>query len=382
MADMLAFRRVSGEHVEVMAQVEDAEFPAAEFLMARWVRLDDGTGHGGTRLRQHRVATGARRADGYERLDNEILAGRRLHEVADWSGYPAEVACLYGDEASSGDPYSLLEPYQGTPLREVGGYLLDEELAALEASLLTGLCWLAAAGIAHRAISPDTVLWDSSRGQAQITDFSLSTVFGVPRTPVPGPQSWVAREQRPGTCEGTVSDRDDIWAAGRLIFFARNQGEELMDRGQLAERGLAGLLDGVFGPPHGRPAADELLQGRLGRPNPVPRVADGLARARAGRDMFLAARARRHPGAPLPPGFDDDLTRPGGVTVADPARAASPGQAASPGASQAAAPPSAQAQSPADAPPPPAVPPPGAPGPGGREAREPGRAFRWKRGAP
>jgi serine/threonine protein kinase len=306
MVGKLQFRRVTGEQVEAEAQVDDTEFPAGEFLMARKVWLEDGP-----ELRQHRPASGSQRRDGYDRLDNEILAGRRLFEVAPWGGYPPEVARLYGDEATSADPYALFEPYRGQPLREVGTFIIDDEFDAFQVSLLTGLCWLAAAGIAHRAINLDTVLWDSQRRRVQITDFSRSTVFGVPRTPVTGSPDWVPKEQRPGTFYGTVGPRDDIWAAGRLIFFVRNQGEDLTDRGQLTDSGLDGLFHGMFdpvlGPPEARPTAWDLLEDGLKRRNPVPRAARGSARLIAGREHFLEARQRKHPGAPEPPEFNEDI---------------------------------------------------------------------------
>ena len=292
---MLRFRRVTGEQVEAEVRVDDEELAAAHYLTARRVWLDDGT-----ELRQHRAARTSQRSTGYDRLDNEILAGRRLYDVSESSGHPTEVAGLYGDEATSADSFALLEPYRGDPLREAVEHLLDDDAEAFQASLLTGLCWLAAAGIAHRALSPDTVRWDSHRRQVQITDFSLSTVFGAPREAVAGSPSWVAREQRPGSARGLVSDRDDIWAAGRLIFFAFNQGEELARRDQLADSGLAGPLEGVFGPPEDRPTAAELL-GRMGGAVPV---ADGAAEStwlREARQQFWEVRQRKHPGAAVPP---------------------------------------------------------------------------------
>src|SRR5262245_36967402 len=138
MTGKLQFRHVSGEQMEAGVQVDDAEFPAGEFLMARRVRLEDGT-----ELRQHRPAGRSPRRDGYDRLDNEILAGRRLYRVADWGLYPPEVARLYGDEATSATPYALFEAYVGQPLSEVGMHIIGDELDAFQVSLLTGLCWLA-----------------------------------------------------------------------------------------------------------------------------------------------------------------------------------------------------------------------------------------------
>jgi serine/threonine protein kinase len=297
--------------------------------MARKVRLDDGT-----ELRQHRPASGDQRSDGYDRLDNEILAGRRLHEVAeqsDWGSYPPELARLYGDEATSADPYTLFDAYAGQPLRHVVRQILDDEFDAFQVSLLTGLCWLAAAGIAHRAISPDTVLWDSKRRRVQITDYSRSTVFGVPRTPVMGVPGWVPKEQRPRTVNGTVGPRDDVWAAARLIFFVRNQGEDLIDRSQIADSGLDGMFSGLFdraiGPPENRPTAWSLLEDGLKRRSPAPRVADSSAWLIEGRERFLQVRQRAHPDAVTPPGFNEDIDwmgNPGGAQPPAPGNASSP----------------------------------------------------------
>lgn len=308
MADMLRFRRVTGERDEVAARVDDVEFPAGELLMARTVWLEDGTPNG-RELRQHRPVSGDRRPDGYTRLDNEVLAGRRLNQLADWSGYPPQLVRLYGDESTSADPFALFEPYRGEPLREVGPNLFDDEFGKFLTGLLTGLCWLAGAGIAHRSISPDTVLWDST--SVQITDLSRSAPFGTARTPIGGTGAWVPRESRPDTCYGTVGPTDDVWAAVRLIYFVRSRGEDLEDFGKLAESGLAqmfnGLLGQVFGPPEGRPTASDLIEYGLRRPHLLPSVADGSKPLISGRASFLLARERKHPTVGVPPEFLDDI---------------------------------------------------------------------------
>lgn len=309
MADMLRFRRVTGETEEVAARVDDAEFPTGEFLMARTVWLQDGIPNG-RELHQHRPVSGDRRRDGYARLDNEILTGRRLHQMAAWSGYPSEIVRLYGDESTSADPYALFEPYRGEPLREVGANLFDDEFDRFLIGLLTGLCWLASAGIAHRAISPNTVRWDSE--SVQITDFSRSAPFGTVRTPLGGSWAWVARESRPDTCYGTVGSADDVWAAVRLIYFVRSRGQDLEDFSKLAEVGLAqmfnGLLGPVFGPPEERPTASDLIEYGLRRPHLLPSLVDSSKPLIKGRLSFLEARERRNPGAQVPVDFWDDIT--------------------------------------------------------------------------
>lgn len=311
MADVLRFRRVAtGEQEEIPARVDDVEFPAGEYLMARTVWLEDGTPNG-LELSQHRPVSGDRRLDGYLRLDNAILAGRRLHDVAGWSGYPPEVVRLYGDEATSADPFALFEPDRGDPLREVGEYLLSDAFDQFLVGLLTGLCWLAGAGVAHRAISPDTVLWDSDSGKVRITDFSRSAPFGSVRTPVAGSWAWIPRESRPDTCYGNVGPTDDTWAAARLLYFVRSRGKDLEGIGQLAEHGLTqmfgGLLEKVFGPPEGRPTARDLVEHGLRRHHLLPGLQDGSKRLIQGRASFLNARARVHPDAPVPPDFWDDV---------------------------------------------------------------------------
>jgi serine/threonine protein kinase len=301
-AEELTYLDVTGGEVRTKATMGPDDPVAPEFLAARQIRLADGT-----ELRQLRVAAAARKP-GYQRLDNEILAGLRLWQATEVVGYPPELSRLHGYEATSADPYALLEPYRGEPLTVTGQHLLENEQHQFQVSLLTGLCWLAAAGIAHRGISPATVRWDGR--QAQLTDFSMCTVIGAPRQAIGAPP-WAAREQRSGLVSGQVSVRDDIWAAGRLIFYVQTR-EELIDRSQIDERpSLQSLLAGVFGPPEQRPTARELLA-RLNEPCPVPRALDDHSRLNAGRRLFYAARAGKHPGvAAAHPDDADDAEGPG-----------------------------------------------------------------------
>lgn len=289
----LTFRHVTGKPVHAVATVDSTKSPVGDFLIARRIWLDR------TELCQLSVAPGAQRNIGYERLDNEILAGRRLHEVTEGVGYPPALSLLYGDEATSADPYALLEPYRGEPLEEVVRQMMAGEQQAFEISLLTGLCWLEAAGIAHRGLSPSTVRWDGRTRQALITDFSLCTVFGVPREAI-GPAHWVGPEQRPGgKVSGLVTKRDDMHAAGRLIYYVRSQGEILHSLGQLEQDGFADLKP-LFGPPERRPTARELLAARPGAGDLVPRVISSDVLLKDGHERFKFWRDRKHPGITWP----------------------------------------------------------------------------------
>ena len=67
--------------------------------------------------------------EGLERLDNEIMVGRRLAEAAGRSGYPAELGRLCGDNADGTNSYALFEEYRGKPLREACNYMREAELS-------------------------------------------------------------------------------------------------------------------------------------------------------------------------------------------------------------------------------------------------------------
>ncbi|HEY6787728.1 MAG TPA: serine/threonine-protein kinase [Trebonia sp.] len=309
MAGVLQLRPVAGGHEEFTARIDDVELPAGEHLTARTVWLEDGTGE--HELRQHRPVGGDGRREGYLRLDNEIFVGRRLYQAAgSGRAYPPELACLYGDEATSADPYTLFEPYRGRPLSEAAEGVFADETASFASGLLTGLCWLAGAGIAHRAISPDTVWWDGYR--VQITDFSYSMPFGMARTPMTGVRNWVAPESRPDNCSGAVGSSDDVWAAARLIFYFRTGGQDLEDRADLDKHNLAqlfsGLLQHVIGPPENRPTASDLIEYGLRRPDLIPSLKDPGMQLRGRRASFLNAREAKYPGAEIPDGFMADVT--------------------------------------------------------------------------
>lgn len=302
--ETLKFRLADGGETEAAAELDETEFPTGEFLVARNAILTEGE----RELRQHRAVSGRYRENGYEQLDNEILTGRRLAKAAGRAGYPPEVACLHGDDADSADPYALFEPYRGKPLRVASQAMTATEQQEFPISLLRGLCWLAAVGIAHRGIGPDTVWWDGRR--AQIVDFSRCTVFGVIRAPVRGFPAWIPPEQQPGTANGRIGPRDDTWAAAQLIFYAHTQGQEYAHPDQLAasdlDRLLVQMLALAFGPLATRPTAGELLT-QFGRSDPAPQgVSAGLS-LRSGRDRFLAARDLKLPNVPIPAEFNEDL---------------------------------------------------------------------------
>jgi hypothetical protein len=256
----LSYSTIAGEKVQTSATIVAEADCLRPPLLARQLKLEDGTeAH---QITMTQVASHDDRIRGYRMIDSEILAGRRLAHQAAHGAYPRQLARLIGYDADSAESFALFEPYRGEPTAAVAGHLLPAGQLQFQVSLLTGLRRLAEAGIAHRGLEPATVRWDGE--QVQIVDFGLATVI-----------------------------RDDVWAAGRLIFYVTT-GEELNEREQLAEwPALMDLLAGVFGPPADRPAVRELLTARLRERDPVPPGSAVDPQIQQGREDFYAARERR-----------------------------------------------------------------------------------------
>jgi serine/threonine protein kinase len=276
-----------GERTEAKIEVASDWAPVNHLLRSRTIELDVEPGP----LRLVALAADldeAARQRAYELLDNEILAGLRLARLALGTGrpYPGQVSRLVGYEPFEAEQFALLEAYRGSPVETVAGHLLIEERPVFMTELITGLRWAAAAGLAHRGLSPATVLWSDRR--LQITDFCSASLIGVPRAVV-GRAPWAAPEQRSDVrpVTGDVSDRDDVWAAAKLICFVITGTP--VRREELESLNLRELLDDAFGPPEHRPSAAALLKRlRVVDPFPRPLVADH--RLEEGRLAFAAAR--------------------------------------------------------------------------------------------
>ncbi|MFI0370814.1 hypothetical protein ACH35V_23335 [Actinomadura sp. 1N219] len=296
MSIRLSYRDVHGARIEAKAvELDAAEPPLRPPLEAARLELE---------LPDRTVAVRCVRpvdrgpgglADGYRRLDAEILAGLRLARLCDGAPYPAAVSRLVGYDADAAEPFALLEPLRGVEAGSLAGTLPTEQRRRFQIRLLRAVRLLSAAGVAHRAIGPGTVRWDGD--DVQITDFSQAALIGTPRT-VTGAMPWQAPEQRPDTPpgwdRGEVGPNDDVWAAGRLIFHIVT-GDDLDDTAKLAARPeLEALLAGVIEPPERRPDAQTLLR-RLGEADPPPRPLTADPAFTRGRAEFFAQRRRKHP---------------------------------------------------------------------------------------
>ncbi|HET9898782.1 MAG TPA: serine/threonine-protein kinase [Streptosporangiaceae bacterium] len=284
----LAYADADGRPQSALA-TENHQILCAGGSRLRELQLSDGSRVWQVILAED-AASGAGLTAGFERVDNEILAGLRLHRVVQRHGlsYPVQLGQLVGYEAASAQPYALLRPWRGQPASVAIRRMQPAERERFGVSLLKGLSWLAAAGISHRGISPDSVRWDYELQEVQITDFSLATVTGAPRTGI-GRQPWAGPEQRPGSAAGYVSDRDDLWGAGQLIYYLHS-GELLTGPADLrAQPHLARVIGNLFSEPASRPAAREVLAAiNVSDPVPAQSREDPLER---GRELFRLAMA-------------------------------------------------------------------------------------------
>ncbi|QXJ21189.1 serine/threonine protein kinase [Actinomadura graeca] len=237
---------------------------------------------------------------GHRALDNEIITGLRVRRCLAGRPHPAEVPALIGYDVSGDGPFALVEPYRGSPCGAEAGRLLPEDLHRFQASLLVGVRVLTAAGIAHRALGPHTVRWDGER--VQITGFARAALLGEPREAV-GVPPWSAPEQRPEQVSGDVTDRDDLWAAGRLILYMATGEEGAEPDAAALPPELARLVDGLFGPPGTRPDVTGMLR-RIEAADPVPYGPEPEPGLVEGRREFFRIRQAKH--AETAPGVPDE----------------------------------------------------------------------------
>lgn len=237
------------------------------------------------------------RTDSYERLDNEILAGVRISRLYAGGSHPAEVSRLLGYSTEAAEPFALLEPLRGEPVGAQAGQMLGSDRVPFQKSLLRAVLTLNGAGIAHRGISPDTVRWDGAGRSVQLTDFSCATLIGAPRTVI-GTMPWQPPEQRHEHARGRVSEQDDMWAVGKLVYYVIT-GNELTDVAQLRDHPSLSLFAAVITSPDRRPTARELLR-HLGSSPSVRLLSTDGGFAR-GRNLFFEQRIRKHPQLEEPP---------------------------------------------------------------------------------
>lgn len=242
---------------------------------------------------------GRLRPEAYERLDAEIRACAALGQRYGGPRYPVELPVLVGYNVDVAEPFVLLGPYRGDPLPE--RRMEYESLRDFVAGLMRALQHTAEAGVVHDAVGPGTVRWNGTT--VQLVDFERAQGPGDRRR-----SGGNSPERSPEQIEGvgTVDPRDDVWAAGLLIWqLSLGPNADGLD----APAKVKTLLDRVFSPTAAdRPSAREvLMRVDRNRVDPMGSSPDDLLAP--GRAAFDEALARKRGDVIQPPPSIPPTTR-------------------------------------------------------------------------
>ncbi|MET9801605.1 hypothetical protein [Streptomyces sp. NPDC006368] len=280
--------------------------PGRPGLLARGVTL----GAGWPVLQYRLPASGQRDPHAYAALEREVAAAVALERRYGGERFGEVFTRLIGFDLEATEPFILYRVPDGEPIGTLSGALGVDEQHQVIVQLALAVRLLEAAGLVHRAITPDTVRWDGTH--VRLSEPYAAQRHGEPREAF-GTAPWASPEQREGT--GTADSRDDLWSAAQLVYFLLS-GRPDKGVGPPADlrdfRRLAALdHGGAFAPEAGRrPAPTELMR-LLNVPDPLagaPTAADPLSRARAEFDAHLAR--KRAGSAPDRTPVEDPPARP------------------------------------------------------------------------
>ena len=222
-------------------------------------------------------------------LHTEVAVGERLAQVAG-SSYPVQL-CRVVDHDLQGAAPSVTTTWRGVPVAQQ----VPEDLFTLLGDLMVAVQALTKVGVAHGAITTDTVLWDGRH--AQLTNLGETTAIGEPYLPdLPPP--W-----RPPDLDGRLKadPAHDVYQAGMVVYCAANRtgpADAETVRQWCAERAgapLSALLAGVFAAdPAERPDPHEVLRRvdgawpATGRPSapPIPQQTERVVPLSAARAEY------------------------------------------------------------------------------------------------
>ncbi len=179
--------------------------------------------------------------DSYDLLDNEIQIGLHLVQSFSADSYPRELSRLVGSYLgdTEEEPFILLTE-RGYPAEKVANRLLLDQVDAFPASLLRALECLAAAGVVHRCLTPQTVRWDDRH--VQVTDFRHAALAEEPTGPAPEFR-WAAPEARDGL--EPARPPEDLYSAGLILVHVLT-GRLPGTSGAPDPRGVGGDVAGVL----------------------------------------------------------------------------------------------------------------------------------------
>ena len=237
-------------------------------------------GNGWT-VQQHRLP--ARYVDSASRaaLEDEVRAALTLIRRYGEEKYPPSLPRIVGYDTEAEEPFVLYERMAGQPLAGMVGQFNIKNRRLLSQGLISALRLLDGAGLVHRAVTPQNVLWDGKC--VRLCSLTFAVPAGSPRTAV-GDAPWASPEQL--AAAGLTDPRDDVWSAAQVLYHVAT-GKAVNPAGPpkllSADSVLSAQLAGTFSAHAAqRPESVKLLT-RLNRRDPLldaPAPPDPLAPGR------------------------------------------------------------------------------------------------------
>ncbi|MBS2962005.1 hypothetical protein KGA66_03025 [Actinocrinis puniceicyclus] len=236
-------------------------------------------------------------------IEEEVRAALTLVRRYGEERYPAALPRLVGYDIEAEEPFVLYERMAGRPLSETVGRFTVKQRRLLAQGLIGALRLLEGAGLVHRAVTPENVLWDGI--SVRLCSLGAAVAAGVPRIAA-GDAPWASPEQLAGV--GTTESRDDVWSAAQVLYHTAT-GRPVNPAGPprllSADPALSALLAGAFSArAQERPQLSKLL-GRLNCRDPLldaPERTDPLAAGRRAFDALMARKTSDANPAPSVPG--------------------------------------------------------------------------------
>ena len=152
--------------------------------------------------------------DATHRWEREVAAIGRL------SNHPNIVPVFDAGITDDGSPYLVMPHVPGGTLGDrlrAEGPMDPEEVAAIGAKLAGTLATVHAAGVLHRDVKPDNVLW-SPHGEPQLTDFGIARLQDLTTTLGGGLEATIAYAA-PEVLKGEpASEATDVYGLGATLY--------------------------------------------------------------------------------------------------------------------------------------------------------------------
>ena len=181
-----------------------------------------GAGAMGQVYRARHLPTGALRAlkrlaPGSDELERERFL-REGQAIARLEGHP-HVLEVHAAGVHAGEPYLVLQLAAGGSLAERlrAGPLAPEEARALGQQLAGALAYVHGAGVVHRDLKPDNVLFDE-RGRPLLADFGVARLDDATRLTRTADVTGTPLYMAPEVARGATEPASDVYSLGALLY--------------------------------------------------------------------------------------------------------------------------------------------------------------------